>query len=1490
MINPDNSKVEAKLKYWTRQLHDMSGRNRLLFWKSTKTSSAIIEKPEFIDLFDLLVEKGGKILAPLPDPKETKSLFGLEEKEEGKRKSSKEEPERVRPLEANEIQTNHSTSVLNKVLYNLRYTAHTIQEEQGFNVLFVTFGMLKWKESQGSDFSFAPLVLVPVHVYRESSLSPYRIEMAEDDIVVNPVLQTKLLSDFGVRLPDVSNDITAIHLLEYLATVAELTKELEGWEVAKQSTIGAFNFLTLLLIKDFENNLALYLEHPIIQILSGVDSVLLPEPDNIPPANELDDVVNPEEVFEIMDADSSQQEAIEAAKRGLSFILQGPPGTGKSQTIANIIAEFMMAGKKVLFVSQKMAALEVVQHRLTQRGLGEFCLEVHSHKMDKRKVIYDLMRSLSDTQSANLKGDYRLQKQELKQLRDELNAYTRQLHEQRYELGLSLYSAQGYLARYLDAPQVKFSISDLENVSITDLNKMLSAVREIASYRSIIETYKQNCWKGYKGTTSSLQDREELGLKLINTANAIITFAERIRTIASQYFLPTPETIQDCVDFLYVFSHFRPGIFSDSMQVAINNYLNGYRSWARYFNFHYWVDSSKLRSVYRVGARPLATEVEPVLKTAQKIYKKISTNESYTADYAKQIDDLLSLEELGTSIFNGLNLATELFSETDIPSTLELKFKQSPNSLADWFIDHSKNIGELADWANFNAAKKECIDVGLGDFIVQVLETELPCERWEESFLRRFYLLFTESILRDRPILQKFRGTMQTEMVQRFRALDLLMIENAPNEIRAKLSANKPQSSWMQAGSAETTILRREYNKKRRIMPLRKLFRETANLIQTLKPCLMMSPITVSQLLDPAQYQFDLVVFDEASQIPPEYAGGAFLRAKQAIVAGDRQQLPPTNFFQTIEGDEFDDDEDDVINASFESILNAFDSRGFRSLMLNWHYRSKDESLIAYSNYHFYDNRLYTFPNSAANSPMTGLKFIHVKDGVYKRGVGARYNLKEAIVVADLVRGHLTTNPELSLGIVTFSLSQRKAIEEAIDALRKENPELNALFTYDTVEPIFIKNLENVQGDERDVIILSVGYGKDETGKLTLNFGPINREGGARRLNVAVTRARYSLKLVASIEPEDIDLSRVDSQGAKLLRNYLEVARDGVKATYKDLKVYADAEFESPFEESVYQALIRRSVQLVPQLGVSQYRIDLAVVDPKQTGRYLLGIECDGAMYHSALTARDRDRLRQQVLEGLGWKIHRIWSRDWIQNREAEIEKVLAAINASKQEISTKQVVKKNENIGKTNKLSDNGDSGEVLENPNGDTSPPGAVPYKRRRLQRQLHTGGDAILHTAINRIASAFVAIVDAEGPISRGVAKQRVVEAWATRKGKRISDYLDLAIAFASRNGYFTVKGNFLWPKGMILPPLRVHTSGLKTRAIQDIPPEEIVLAIRACVSGAVGITLDDLIRETCRLFGLKATVETTMHIERIIKLLVSNEILVLKNNKASKGNRF
>ncbi|HLO84486.1 MAG TPA: AAA domain-containing protein [Nostocaceae cyanobacterium] len=451
--------------------------------------------------------------------------------------------------------------------------------------------------------------------------------------------------------------------------------------------------------------------------------------------------------------------------------------------------------------------------------------------------------------------------------------------------------------------------------------------------------------------------------------------------------------------------------------------------------------------------------------------------------------------------------------------------------------------------------------------------------------------------------------------------------------------------------------------KKRQHLPIRKLFSDTQkgipNLVKALKPCWMMSPLSVSQYINPNVIHFDVLIFDEASQLRTEDVIPAIIRSNQVIVIGDRKQLPPTSFFSTGEVVEDMDDEDD---ASYESILDECSNFMF-ARTLKWHYRSQDERLIAFSNKHFYDSQLVTFPNPVQN-PDLGVWFEYVRDGVYDRG-GRRDNRREAEVVAYLALEHFKKFPEQSLGIIAFSEAQAEAIQEQIEILGKENPDFDT-FCSDNSSQFFLKALENVQGDERDAIILSVGYARDDQGKLSLNFGPLNRQGGERRLNVAVTRAKSKITLVSSIQAGDIDLTRAKSKGVEALRNYLEYAASGGERLQGNS--YTDTlHFDSPFEEDVYHALVEEGYTIRTQVGCSGYRIDLAVVNNKHPGEFLLGIECDGASYHSSPTARDRDRLRQQVLEQLGWKIHRIWSIEWFRNKPVQVRLLIDKIKQLQQ-------------------------------------------------------------------------------------------------------------------------------------------------------------------------------------------------------------------------------
>ncbi|WP_269849617.1 DUF3320 domain-containing protein [Methanosarcina horonobensis] len=464
--------------------------------------------------------------------------------------------------------------------------------------------------------------------------------------------------------------------------------------------------------------------------------------------------------------------------------------------------------------------------------------------------------------------------------------------------------------------------------------------------------------------------------------------------------------------------------------------------------------------------------------------------------------------------------------------------------------------------------------------------------------------------------------------------------------------------------ASEAGILLNEFNRKRGHMPIRTLMKKAGSLIQKIKPCFLMSPLSIAQYLDPRSTRFDVIIFDEASQVRPEDAVGALLRGKQVVVMGDSKQLPPTDFFDTVVDSHEEEPEDYTPAGDMESILNVC-KRSFPVKTLRWHYRSRHESLIAISNQEFYDNRLYVYPSPMQKDESLGLKFVYLPDAAYDRGKSGA-NRIEARAVARTVFEHFQKYPGKSLGVGTFNIKQQEAILDEIEALQKANPGVDLNSGNERGEHFFVKNLETIQGDERDVILLSVGYGFDSNRKLSLNFGPLNRDGGERRLNVLITRAREKCVVFSNFTSKDLPLDENSSFGLKALKVFLEFAESGTLPAPS----CGRQELESPFEEAVSEFLTENGCEVHRQIGCAGYRLDLAVPDPRHPGRYVLGIECDGADYHSSPVARDRDRLRQQVLEGLGWKIYRVWSTDWYLHpkecREKLLETVKEAVKQAK--------------------------------------------------------------------------------------------------------------------------------------------------------------------------------------------------------------------------------
>ncbi|WP_293998002.1 DUF4011 domain-containing protein [Streptomyces sp.] len=534
----------------------------------------------------------------------------------------------------------------------------------------------------------------------------------------------------------------------------------------------------------------------------------------------------------------------------------------------------------------------------------------------------------------------------------------------------------------------------------------------------------------------------------------------------------------------------------------------------------------------------------------------------------------------------------------------------------------------------------------------QLARREVSAEDFPAAMERAVLTAWVEHQLATDQRLKPMRAVERDQLVERFQRVDQDLVAAAHAEVIAACNARRPRRTAV----GQAAVLRRESEKQRRHMPVRHLLQQTRDVVRLVKPCFMMSPLTVSQFLPP-DLEFDVVVFDEASQVLPQDAVNSVYRGKALIVAGDQKQLPPTSFF-TAAGDSDDGDEwdEDAIDG-FESILDMCKASGvLRGLPLRWHYRSRHENLIAFSNHDFYDNSMVTFPGALEQGPDIGVAFIKA-DGVYDRG-GNSDNPLEAAKVAQRVIHHFDTRPEHTLGVVALSKAQAEAIEEAVQKARAARPDLDHHFTEGRLDGFFVKNLETVQGDERDVIILSIGYGPDHRGKLLSTFGPINREGGWRRLNVAVTRARRRMEVIASFHGGDLPDSA--NKSVQHLKRYLQYAQHGPAVLQTEAAAPAAAP-ESPFEEEVIDVLRGWGYEVQPQVGVAGFRIDMAVRHPGAPGTYALGIECDGAMYHSSRAARDRDRLREAVLRDLGWRLHRIWGTDWYRNRRDAMARLRAA-------------------------------------------------------------------------------------------------------------------------------------------------------------------------------------------------------------------------------------
>jgi len=1509
---PDAS-VQRKLHNWQMLLLDLTRANRLLYFKAERGSAVPITQPTSTELFQLLVTQGkqlkfpaadasalfeeeessGPIRGALPDSpaslQSTAQPVSPGEAEAATAPSSAALPHRdqtpplladqttpgsaasimsspadqsagdtATPAEAglngitakarnNMLASSLSEAKLTRALYNLRARGRSAAEEQGVNVLFVSCGLLHWIDPETKEEVQSPLVLVPVQLEKERGREAYALELLEDDLLLNPTLTYKLKTDFDLRLPDLPEDIEETGLAPYFDQLRGLINNRSGWALTEEAILGVFSFQKITLYQDIAEHEDLYAAHSVIAALAG--SGPLPPPPQTLLATELDDRVPPSNSFQVIDADSSQQEAIEAAKAGVSFVMQGPPGTGKSQTITNIIAEMLAAGKHVLFVSQKMAALEVVQHRLNQAGLGEFCLQLHSYKRDKREVVKELIDAL-DAPDVSLKPEYQMALLELEETRRQLNAYVKALHTPRFALHRSAFEAYGEVARWQQTPDIVFDIGDVTSVDALKLAQRLQLLDRFEAMAGVVDHFSQHPWRGITLRSISFAQRDQIAQALGALIDLLPQYADRMKLLAAACNLRAPINLSEAQPLLDLLKDNDPRLFTLSLDELRHRFEHDYDNVLRSIKGSYRAEIKELDAINRPDDKLDYDEAVALLQHAQAVKQQLA-GEPASAANADRLVDVRSFVPGTLTIRDRIDQALALLKEIyggEWPGVDQRSFDQSEFAvLPNWLIARRNRLDQLEPYAALLRLSDEASVQGLGSFGKVALAAALPAAQWKDTYRLNFWQAFVDAAAQVDEVLRRFDSHSRETLITRFRELDRQQLILNRARIRALLSERRPSHTWVQADSAETAILRREGAKKRRLKPLRQLLAEIPRLIADVKPCLMMSPLSVATLIDPHVFKFDLVIFDEASQIAPEEAAGAIMRGAQVIIGGDTKQLPPTRFFSVIGSDDADATAEEE-GRVFESILDESSGLTVPQKMLRWHYRSRDEELIAFSNHHFYADRLFTFPNVQQNGQDLGVEFVHVPEGIYRRGRNLRRNDIEARRVIDLVFAHAQESPDQTLGVITFSYAQRDAIIAEWEKRRRDQPQFEAFFDENGPEPFFIKNLEMVQGDERDVIFFSVGYGKDESGKVLMNFGPLNQDGGERRLNVAVTRARRHVKLVSSIMPEDIDLTRTQSLGAQRLRDYMFYARDGVQTLGVTPVAKADTESESPFEEAVYQALTTRGLTLHKQVGVSNYRIDLGVADPQQPGRYLLGIECDGAMYHSAPTARERDRLRQQVLEQLGWKMHRIWSHDWISNQAAEIEKVLARLKEPATPPSPTPVAE----------IAARSEQPQTAEAFLAKTETPEEVkglptyvwPYIYAKLPQATGTLSKAVPHDLVSDV----IKIVGTEGPVHIELVYARISAAWnVSRLTAKVKQVINTAIGIALHDQRIEQRSEFLWPIGLATPIVRAPKEGDKARSIEHIAPEEIAEAALLVAQEARSLSEADLISQTVKLLG-------------------------------------
>ena len=1224
----NESNILRRFEHWAEQLVDLTGRNDLLCFRQTRNSSYIPSEEIVQSLLS-----GNSI-----------SVAELEELEaEGNIKGSVKE-----------------------ALENF--------DQFGIEVFSLISGFAIW-ESDLINNAYSPLLYYKLSINnpKERRIKNITFSIKNNEPEVNPALVLYLKRKLGEEINEdllkiaqgESEEIVRAYLLE------EISEDLH-FRIEDGYAMKNLRYLKFPMVKDILSAGDALMNNILITALAGdeksirglrdnVKEIDISEPDYTPPENE----------FLVLDADSSQQFAINAALKGQNLVIEGPPGTGKSQTITNLISSFIAQGKSVLFVAEKRPAIDAVKKRINKVGLEDYFLDLHSIDSFIKKPAESFRQQFEFI--TQYRKQYVPQNDDLTRSRDILVSRCDVMKDDKNIWNTSYKEVLNLAIQAKKDNDYAYQIdeNEINNLNPKVFNNLENLLSELSSFS--INIFANNEFPLRKSFLDSK-------IKTPNHIQKIISSIDNIKKnlIEVDSWISFQEDCdtnhKDSLEKIYQLE-------SSIDEVLANDLLD--------LSKEYVLDKGKLDYLKFIFNKNIIFRWYSYLRDKEyknnlSIFKKI-INKGKTKNYENILKGLNILEskknldikkikifkfekdifkEINT-LNNNLNVLNQfLDEELDEKSNIE-KLKKTISILLRHrdILPNIIKVNELLNsLLNLGLSENGLFEEILIDFENNIDDTKIfqrTALAWCES---------VEELLRiNNPEIASFDRDYLDDVVEEFRENDQKHIENSFERISIILDNNA--SDALNDFPNEAQILRQELARSRRFKPARELFEKVSNVAKKLKPCWAMSPLVVSKVMPSNEPFFDVVIFDEASQIVPHDAITSILRGKQTIVAGDSKQLSPTStaFFasggDSNQSNDFDDEEFSAADET-ESLLEAVKQAlppvyGTKTLL--WHYRSEDERLISFSNCHpeLYNKKLITAPSVTSTPPFK----YHLVTGEFKEisGVSPEAECRKTI---ELVINNLRDKPEESVAVIAFGIEHARRLRNEFSKQVGEESDL-AEYPEDRPEEKFIiRHLENIQGDERDVIFLSTGYGPNSSNSLRQNFGPLNYDNpklfGLRRLNVAITRARKRVEVISTIDPYKYDDNQLGQQVSK--KAFIQYLRY-VKSEGSDLGDLSINQVPmNPFEQDIYDSLVERGIGLVPQYGVSGYRLDFAVQHPEEKGRYVLALEADGASYHSSETARDRDRIRQSHLEKLGWKFHRIWSQRWFKNKEEEIEIALIAI------------------------------------------------------------------------------------------------------------------------------------------------------------------------------------------------------------------------------------